>query len=137
MDALKASLFDPDFEPMITAKSPRGKLDILQASSNNFYSPGLSLADMKDFHEHYPLNSRLAKEPDGKLVEEVYRAGTPDGRMPPGLYAEYLRQANDALEHARAYADPPQAKAIADLIRFYQTGRSADWVQFGIDWVQD
>jgi dipeptidyl-peptidase III len=38
VDALKASLFDPDFERMITAKSPRGALDILQASSNNFYS---------------------------------------------------------------------------------------------------
>ena len=137
VDALKASLFDPDFEPMITAKSPRGKLDILQASSNNFYSAGLSLTDVKDFHERYPLNSRLAKGPDGKLVEEVYRAGTPDGKTPPGLYAEYLRRANNALEHARAYASPAQAKAIGSLIRFYQTGDQHDWVQFGIDWVQD
>src|SRR5208282_2952092 len=92
-DALKASLFDPDFEPMITAKSPRGQLDILQASSNNFYAPGLSLADIQGFHGQYPLNSRLAKRPDGKLVEEVYRAGTPDGKIPPGLYAEYLGKA--------------------------------------------
>jgi dipeptidyl-peptidase-3 len=83
VDALKASLFDSDFEPMITAKSPRGKLDILQASSNNFYSAGLSLADIQGFHEQYPLNSRLAKGPDGKLVEKVYRAGTPDGKTPP------------------------------------------------------
>jgi dipeptidyl-peptidase-3 len=137
VDALQASLFDPEFEPMITAKSPRGKLDILQASSNNFYSPGLSIVDIAGFREQYPLNSRLAKAPEGKLVEEVYRAGTPDGKIPPGLYAEYLRRANDALEHARAYAGPAQAKAIGSLIRFYQTGDSRDWVQFGIDWVQD
>ena len=137
VEALTDSLFDPDFEPMITAKSPRGKLDILQASSNNFYSPGLSLADVQGFHEQYPLNSRLAKGPDGKLVEEVYRAGTPDGKTPPGLYAEYLRMANDALGHARAYAGPAQAKAIGSLIRFYRTGDPHDWVQFGIDWVQD
>ncbi len=137
VDALKASLFDPDFEPMITAKSPRGKLDILQASSNDFYSTGLSLAAVQGFHERYPLNSRLAKGPDGKLVEEVYRAGTPDGKTPPGLYAPYLRQANNALEHARGYASPAQAKAIASLIRFFQTGDPQDWVQFGIDWVQD
>jgi len=136
-DALKVSLFDPDFEPMITAKSPRGKLDILQASSNNFYSAGLSLADIQGFHEQYPLNSRLARGPDGKLVEEVYRAGTPDGKTPPGLYAEYLRKANHALEQARAYAGPAQAKAIESLIRFYQTGDPHDWVQFGIDWVAD
>ena len=137
VDALKASLFDPDFEPLITAKSPRGKLDILQASSNNFYSAGLSLADIQGFHEQYPLNSRLAQGPDGGLVEEVYRAGTPDGKTPPGLYAEYLRRANQALEHARAYASPAQAKAIGALIRFYRTGDPHDWVQFGIDWVQD
>src|ERR1019366_4482501 len=137
VDALKASLFDPDFEPMITAKSPRGKLDILQASSNNFYSVGLSLADIQGFHEQYPLNSRLAKGPDGRLVEEVYRAGTPDDKTPPGLDAKYLRLANDALEQARAYAGPALAKAIGSLIRFYQTGDPHDWVQFGIDWVQD
>jgi dipeptidyl-peptidase-3 len=136
-DALQSSLFDPDFEPMITAKSPRGQLDILQASSNNFYSPGLSMVEIEGFHEQYPLNSRLAKLPDGKLAEQVYRAGTPDGKIRPGLYAEYLRRANSALEKARGYADPPQAKAIGALIRFFQTGNPRDWVQFGIDWVQD
>lgn len=137
VDALKASLFDPDFEPMITAKSPRGKLDILQASANNFYSPGLSLPDIQGFPEQYPLNSRLAKGPNGKLIEQVYRAGTPDGEIPPGRDAEYLRKASQALEKARAYADPAQAKAIGSLIRFYRTGDPHDWVQFGIDWVQD
>ncbi len=136
-DALKASLFDPDFEPMITAKSPRGKLDILQASSNNFYSPGLSLTDIQGFHEQYPLNSRLEKNAAGKLVEQVYRAGTPDGKVPPGLDAAFLRLAGDALEHARAYAEPAQVKAIAALIRFFQTGDPKDWIQFGINWVQD
>ena len=137
VEALKASLFDPDFEPMITAKNPRGRLDILQASSNNFYSPGLSLADIRGFNEQYPLNSRLAKGPDGRLVEEVYRAGTPDGKIPPGLYAAYLRRANRALEKAQAYADPAQAKAIAALVRFFETGDPHEWVQFGVDWVQD
>lgn len=137
VDALKASLFDPDFEPMITAKNPRGRLDILQASSNNFYSAGLSLADIRGFRERYPLNSRLVKTPDGQLVEQVYRAGTPDGKVPPGLYAAYLLRAINALIHARAYAEPAQAKAISSLVRFFQTGNPKDWVQFGIDWVQD
>ncbi len=136
VDALKASLFDPDFEPMITAKSPRGSLDILQSGANNFYSPGLGLADIKAFHEQYPLNSRLTKTADGALVEQVYRAGTPDGKVPAGLYADELRQACDALEKARGYAGPEQAKAIASLVRFYRTGDPRDWIQFGIDWVR-
>ncbi|HET9318768.1 MAG TPA: hypothetical protein VFO27_03300, partial [Bryobacteraceae bacterium] len=88
---LKPALFDPNFEPTITAKSPQGGLDILQASANNFYL-GVRLADLKGFHERYPLDSRLAKT-NGKLVEQVYRAGTPDGRIPPGLYAQFLNKA--------------------------------------------
>src|SRR5581483_1114157 len=69
---LKPALFDPEFEPMITAKSPQGGKDILQSSSNTFYS-NVTLGDLKGFQEQYPLDSRLAKLPSGKLVEEVYR----------------------------------------------------------------
>ena len=135
LDELKPSLFDPDFEPLVTAKSPEGGLDIIQASANNFYF-GVTLADLANFTEHYPLNSRLAKV-DGRLVEQVYRAGRPNGKIPPGLYAEYLAEANSYLEKAAAVADPAQARVIRDLIRFYQTGDPKDWIHFGIDWVQN
>jgi len=136
VESLRAAFFDADFETMDTAKSPTGGKDTIQASSNTFY-PGLSLADLKGFHEIYPLNSRVVKGPDGKLQELVYRAGTPDGKVPPGLYAVYLKKAVDCLEKARGYADPKQAQVIADLIRFYETGEFADWLQFGTDWVQN
>jgi len=135
LDALRASLFDPNFEPLITAKSPRGDLDILQASANNFYS-GVKLADLKDFKERYSLNSRVTRKSDGSLVEEVYRAGTPDGKVPPGMYAPYLRKAIAAFEKAIPYAEPGQEKVLRDLIRYYQTGERADWIQFDIDWTQ-
>ena len=136
LNALKASLFDAGFEPTITAKSPQGNRDILQASANNFYQ-GLSLADLKGFEEKYPLNSRLVKDASGKLVEEVYRAGTADGKMPPGRYARYLKKANEYLEKAREAADREQAMAIGALTRYYQTGDPADWIRFGIAWVQN
>ena len=58
LDALRAPLFDPAFEPMTTAKSPVAGKDTIQASSNTFY-PGLSLDDLKGFQEKYPLNSRV------------------------------------------------------------------------------
>jgi dipeptidyl-peptidase-3 len=135
VDALAQSFFDPEFEPLMTAKSPSGGKDIIQASSNNFYF-GVTLADLKNFTEHYPLNSRVVRK-DGKLVEQVYRAGTPDGRVPPGLYAQYLKKANESLDKARAYADPAQAKVISDLIRYYQTGEYKDWLEFDTDWVQN
>lgn len=136
LDDLKASIFDPDFEPMDTAKSPSGGKDIIQASSNTFY-PGLSLNDLKDFKEEHPLNSRVVRGSDGKLQEQVYRAGTPDGSIPPGLYATFLKRANEYLGKAQAVADPKQAQVIADLIRYYQTGDFNDWLKFGTDWVQD
>jgi dipeptidyl-peptidase III len=129
VDALSQALFDSAFEPVITAKSPEGGKDIIQASSNNFYF-GVKLADLKNFQERYRLNSRVAKR-NGKLVEEVYRAA------PGGLYAEYLKKANGYLGKARAYADPGQAKVIGDLVRYYQTGEYADWVRFDIDWVRN
>jgi dipeptidyl-peptidase-3 len=133
---LKPALFDPNFEPMITAKSPQGGLDILQASANNFYS-GVKLADLKGFHERYPLNSQLVKTKDGKLVELVYRAGMPDGRIPPGLYAPFLKKAIEYFQKARAFAEPGQDKVIDDLIRFYQSGEPEDWLRFGASWVQN
>jgi dipeptidyl-peptidase-3 len=133
---LQPSFFDPNFEPLVTAKSPRGSLDILQASANNFYS-GVSQADVKDFHEQYPLTSRLVKTGDGKLVEEVYRTGTPDGKVPAGLYAKYLGRAIEYLTKAREYAEPGQAQVIDDLIHFYQTGEPQDWLKFGASWVQN
>lgn len=135
VDALNQSLFDPSFEPLMTAKNPSGGKDIVQSSSNNFYF-GVSLADLKNFKEEHPLNSRVVKK-DGRLTEEVYRAGTPDGKIPPGLYSRYLSKADECLAQAKKYAEPAQAKVIEDLIHYYQTGEYKDWLQFDADWVRD
>jgi dipeptidyl-peptidase-3 len=132
---LNRAIFDPQFEPMATAKTPPAGKDIIQASANTFYQ-GVSPADLKGFSERFPLNSRVVKDAKG-IHEEVYRAGTPDGKVPPGLYAAYLKKANEYLGHARENADPAQATVIADLIRFYQTGDPKDWLQFGADWVRN
>ena len=136
LSELQASLFDPNFEPMITAKSPKPGMDIVQASSNTFY-PGLSLAELKNFHDEHPLNSRVVRGANGSLREEVYRAGTPDHSVLPGLYATFLKKANECLGKARAFADPKQAQVIADLVRYYQTGDPNDWLKFDADWVQN
>ena len=133
---LRDSFFDANFEPMLTAKNPSGGLDALQASSNTFYV-GVTMADLQDFHDTYPLNSRVVRGRNGKVEEEVYRAGTPDGKVAPGLYATYLKRANGYLAKAQQVAEPSQAKVIRDLVRYYQTGDPGDWLQFGADWVQN
>jgi len=133
---LRDSFFDANFEPMLTAKNPSGGLDALQASSNTFYV-GVTMADLQDFHDTHPLNSRVVRGRNGKVEEEVFRAGTPDGKVAPGLYATYLKRANGYLAKAQQVAEPSQAKVIRDLVRYYQTGDPGDWLQFGADWVQN
>ena len=135
LQELDKSFFDPNFEPMLTDKNPANGGDPLEASSNNFYS-GVTLKDLVGFTEHYALNSRLTKQ-DGKLVEDVYRTGTPDGTVPPGRYARELGLAIRDLQQALRYSPPQQTKVINDLIRYYQTGERSDWIRCGIDWVQD
>lgn len=136
LDALRPALFDPQFEPSLTAKTPPAGSDIIRASSNTFYR-GVALTDLATFTERFPLNSRLVKNADGTLREDVYRAGTPDKKVAPGLYAAYLGKAIQYLAKAQAVADPAQAIVIGDLIRFYQTGDPKDWLTFGASWVQN
>jgi dipeptidyl-peptidase III len=135
---LNQDIFDPNFQPKLVQKNPPNGEDILQASSENFYD-GVTMKDLAGFTEHYALNSRLEKV-DGKLVEDVYRAGTPEGVtpvIPPGRYARELSLAIRDLQQAVKYAPPSQQKVINDLIRYYQTGERADWIRTGIDWVKD
>ncbi len=75
---------------MVTSKTPAPGEDILAASANNLYA-GVSSADVEGFEERFALNSRLSKEPDGQLREDVYRArrplrrdAGPRGRAPRG-----------------------------------------------------
>ena len=119
--------FDLDVDPIVTSKTPGPGKDILQASANNLYS-GVTMADLAGFPERYPLNSRLAKV-DGRLVEEVYRIG--------GRYDAEIREIVRHLEAAIPFATAPMANALRALIRFYQTGETADRVAYDIAWVQD
>jgi dipeptidyl-peptidase III len=135
LEELEKPIFDPNFESMLTLKNPPNGEDPLQASANNLYQ-GVSLIDLKDFAEEYPLNSRLVKK-NGKLVEQTYRAGTPDGKIPPGLYANELALAIRYLKQAVPYTSDSQKVVVNDLVRYYQSGDPADWRQFNIDWVKD
>ena len=120
---------------MLTVKNPPNGQDPLQASSENFYS-GVTLKDLTGFTERYELNSRLVKR-NGRVMEEVYRAGTPDGKFRRVSTRASWASRSAILQQALPYAPDSQKKVINDLIRYYQTGERADWIQCGIDWVQD
>ena len=133
LEALRPAIFDPNFQASLTVKNPQGGEDPLVASGNNLYQ-GVTMADLKDFHDAFPLNSRLVKR-NGRLVEEVYRAG--GAGKPAELYAEELGRVIRYLNMAMPFAPASTQKVLRDLIRYYQTGDPADWRQFNIDWVHD
>ncbi len=133
LEDLRPAIFDASFHTSLTVKNPKGGEDPLAASGNNLYQD-VTMADLKDFHDANPLNSRLVKR-NGKLVEEVYRAGGVG--KPAGLYAEELGRAIRYLNMAMPFAPDSTKKVLQDLIHYYQTGDPADWRQFNIDWVHD
>ena len=119
--------FDPDFEPMVTFKTPGEDQDILESSANNLYVD-VNMADLEGFDERHPLNSRVVKR-NGSIVEEVYRIG--------GLYDRELRRVVEHLRNAIRFAPAPLANALEALIKFYETGDDADREAFDIAWVQN
>ena len=125
---LQPMFFDPNVDPIVTNKNPPPGKDILQASANNLYS-NVSLADLKGFTEKNGLNSRLVKQADGRLVEEVYKI---DGR-----YGQQIAEVVKHLEAAIPFATEPMANALRALIQWYRTGSDADRAKYDIAWVQD
>lgn len=131
LDAMLARLqplfFDLDVDPQVTSKTPPEGHDILTASANNLYV-GVTMQDLEGVVERHPLNSRLVKR-GGQVIEEVYRLG--------GRYSEAIAAIIGHLRAATTYATEPMAKALAALIRFYETGDDADREAYDIAWVQD
>jgi len=136
LDRFARLLFDPSHEPMATCKSPPPGQDVLQASSNNLYGPGVSMKELDGFVERHPLNSRLAKGADGRLVEEVWRAGF-DHLVPPGRCAKEIAAIIGHLEAAIPFATPKTARALGALIRWYRTGEEADFRDYCVAWIAD
>ena len=131
---LEQPIFDPDYRPALTVKNPPPGKDILTASGTNLYE-NVTLAEAEKVKERYGLNSRVAKR-GGKVIEEAWRAGTPDRKVPPGRYAAYIRRIIANLEKAAAVAEPEQADVLRKLVRYYQTGEKSDWYAYNIAWVK-
>ena len=135
LDRLRKTLFDAEYEPLLANKSPKAGEDILETSANNLYD-GVTAREAKDFQDsaQNSLNSRLVKT-DGRIVEQVYRAGTED--TPPGLYSNELKNVINEFEAARKYTTEAQQKTITELVTFFRTGDLNDFRNYNIAWLQD
>ncbi len=119
--------FDPEFDPIVTNKTPGPGEDLLLSSANNLYKD-VSMTDLERFDEQYPLTSRLTKV-DGRLVEEVYKIG--------GRYSDEISEIIQHLEAAVPFASEPMAAALRANIVYYRTGSPVDQRTYDIAWVAD
>jgi dipeptidyl-peptidase III len=124
---MRPLFFDPDFDPIVTNKTPGNGKDILTSSANNLYVD-VTMSDIEGFDERYPLNSRLVKQ-NGGLVEEVYRVG--------GKYDAQIRAIVRHLEDAVPYATATMGRALRALIAYYKSGETDDRVAYDVAWVED
>lgn len=130
---LEKVLFDPKTDAVLTAREPAGGKDIVQLSAVNFYSGGVTLAEVEKLGAKYPLNANVAKE-KGKVVEQVWRAG--DGKVPPGMYATELSAVIGWLEKALTVSPAPEEKKVVEgLVRYYKTGEYEDFRTYSIAWL--
>jgi dipeptidyl-peptidase-3 len=131
-------IFDPDSYPKRTEQGDKG--DLVLASSCNFYA-GVSQPEAEAFYAamrdttdpsppSYGLNSRLVKGADGRLSEQVWKAG--------GLYGPAIERIVDQLLKAAAFAEnESQRSLIAKLAEYYRTGNLRTFDEYAILWVKD
>jgi len=128
IERLAPMFLDPAVDAFVTSKAPGEGRDILEASANNLYEH-VRMADLEGFTETYGLNSRLVKQADGTLVEEVCRIG--------GRYGDAIARIAAHLEAALPFATARMRRALEALVTFYRTGEEADRAAYDIAWVED
>lgn len=138
-----ADLVELIFNPTIAAKrvNQAAGQDLIATSANNMYAPGITQAEVEAYYAgikvpgdstpiSYGLNSRIARDENGNIVEQTYRIG--------GLYGEAIEHIVANLDSASHYAEnDAQRQVINSLIEFYRTGDLATFDRYSIEWAED
>ncbi|MBK6527515.1 MAG: dihydrofolate reductase, partial [Crocinitomicaceae bacterium] len=130
------------FDPTIDMKrvSQDTKSDLITSSAMNFYGEGVTEKDVENFYKEkmanggdkpieFGLNSKLVKNPDGTLTEQVWKVG--------GMYSEAITEVVYWLKKAQGVAEnDKQAKALGLLVEYYETGDLQKWSEYNIAWAE-
>jgi dipeptidyl-peptidase-3 len=131
-----AAIFDPTVDAKKVSLDP--KQDLLLASASNFYGPDVTQAEAEAYYAakmdktdaepiSYGLNSKLVRNAEGKIEEQVWKVG--------GMYGSALEAVIGWLEKA---ADVAENKAQSDglklLVDYYRTGDLHTWDAYNIVW---
>lgn len=131
------AMFSTDTDMKRKVKDP--DVDMVVASANNFYGPGVTTKMVEDFYAaridendpypvEYGLNSTLILK-NGKLVEDVWKSG--------GRYGKSIDRIIYWLEKAVTVAEnEDQAAALKKLIEYYRTGDLKTWDAYNVLWTK-
>lgn len=138
LPVLAKVIFDPSFMPkrvnqaagqdLITTSAVNMYENITQPEVEAYYA---ALKDTTDLTPvSYGLNSRLVKDADGTIREQVYKVG--------GYYSDAIEKIVADLEKALPFAENQQQKAVIEkLVKFYRTGSLKTFDDYSILWAED
>ena len=131
-----AAIFDPEMDNKKVNLDPDKGL--LLGSAINFYDPDITEAEVDAYYKakmvksdtpiSYGLNSKMVRNADGSISEEVWKLG--------GMYSDAIEKIIYWLEKAKGVAEnAQQEKAFGLLIDYYKTGSLETWDEYNIAWV--
>ena len=137
-DAWINVIFDPFIDAKRKVKDP--DLDMVVASANNFYGPGVTQEMVEKYYAErvkandpepieWGLNSTMEIGSDGKPYENYWRnGGKYSGAIQQIIY--WLKQALEVTENYE------QRVALEKLIAYYISGDLRTWDEYNIAWTQ-
>ncbi len=126
LDMKKVSL-DPNSDLILSSATNFYGENITEEDIDNYYSEKMSTAGDKPVE--FGLNSRLVKDEDGTLREEVWKVG--------GMYSEAITEIVKWLKLAQGVAEnEAQGNALGFLVEYYETGDLEKWSEYNIAWSQ-
>ena len=131
------AIFDPEFDAKKINLDP--ERDLVLDSAVNYYGPDITNQEVEAFYANvtdedadrpvlHGLNSKVVRQEDGTLAENVWKAD--------GMYGEAITKIIGWLEKAVTVAEnEAQAEALKLMIEYYKTGDLKTWDDYNVAWV--
>jgi dipeptidyl-peptidase III len=135
-DEAKKAILDPEFDAKKVNLDPN--LGLIKGSAVNLYAPDITEDEVNAYYKalidtndtepiSYGLNSRMERDADGNLYENVYKSG--------GLYGAAIDKVAYWLSKAADVAEnKAQGDALRLLVEYYKTGDLEKWDDYNIAW---
>ncbi|HAW18753.1 MAG TPA: dihydrofolate reductase [Flavobacteriales bacterium] len=135
-DEAKKAILDPEFDAKKVNLDPN--LGLIKGSAVNLYAPDITEDEVNAYYKalidtndtepiSYGLNSRMERDADGNLYENVYKSG--------GLYGAAIDKVAYWLSKAADVAEnKAQGDALRLLVEYYKAGDLEKWDDYNIAW---